>query len=192
MGLRQLSEKIEYLERAELTYSEIINIEPILDIIGAPVVGKVTKTAYHRWYKWFNKRGSELEGSPTANFSIKTLRGFFRKAFLEALHRVILGYYGVTAGDTMSYVTLGYRASKLTLKFRGEALDKMLKECIDEWKLRFNVDEKIAKVIVLASAKATVYLANNDLKLLQPVLSLLSSPETPKKTSEKSSEKREE
>jgi len=169
-NLEKKYECIRKLESADICFEEIISVDPILDILGVFDVDGIVRIALHRWYKWYFKRGIQLESNPTASISLRALRGFFRKAFLEAVHREILGYYGVSAADVLHYTTLGNKAAKLTLQYRGKTLANLLKDYINIWKIKYNIDETIGKVIVLASAKTTIYLLRNGDELLKPVI----------------------
>ena len=170
VGMKDVEDFIKYLEGASISYHVITNINAIKDIITLPKLNGILDDTFYRWLKWFNKRGRQLGLQPDSEVSIRTLRGFFRKAFLEVIHRHILGYYGITGGDIIKYNSLGYRVSKLSLKLRGDSLAKAIEKSIREWELKHNVNEKIAKTIALASAQATVYLELKGRELLKPLL----------------------
>ena len=144
-----LVESMEYLKNADLTLEEILKEEPIHKLIDETARKRALRRAEERFAKWFTKRGKGFDDTVLRNVSY----GFIRKAMLEELYSIILGYWGIAGGKTLDYTSLGYKISKRYHKAKGEALLKIVKGLIEMHSIRFGIEKPKLKVIALATVK---------------------------------------
>jgi len=145
------------LKGRELTISEFYSIEPLDTIVTRGLLNRVFRKARRRYDKYIAKyerrTGKKAEKSLKENLSY----GFLKKVFLEEVLKIILGKYGITGGNVVNYMAFGGRIMKFAEKNRETSLMKMIKGEIQYRTLRFGLDEKLLKMIALASVKATKY-----------------------------------
>jgi len=148
---------LSYLESAPISLEEVFNVEPIPKLLNEYEIKRAFATAEDRVRKWVSKRGGNISKIRLQNLSY----GFLKKAMLEVLYMKILSHYGIRGPETLNYTSLGYKVAKASRKLTGRGLVDEVNELMKYHKERKKVDEKILKVIVLATLKLLQFIERN-------------------------------
>jgi len=145
------------LESRELTIKELYSTNPLDSIVTKGLLNRVFRKAKRRYDKYIvkyeSRKGKEAEKSLKANLSY----GFLKKVFLEEVLKIVLGKYGITGGNVVSYMAFAGRVMKFAEKNRDTGLMKIIEGEIQYRIIRYGLDEKLLKMIALVSVKARNY-----------------------------------
>ena len=158
---KRLADIIESLKNTAITIAEIYNPDPIPAMLN-PFDRKIlTAHASSMAKRWLAKRGLQLGRILTIETKVKLSYGALKKALLCTLYRKILGHYGVTGVEQLKYYNLGNAVARAYERYEGPQLlrwlDKYVKRKIED----ADMDQDLAKIIVLTTLKACTYARHN-------------------------------
>ena len=156
-----VSDFLKYLENAKLDIAELYSLEPLQLIVTDKLKNKVLKKASRRYGKYVSKYKNRTGEEPSLNMKANLSYGFLKKVFMEEVIGIVLGWFGITGGNYVTYSNLANRIGKIAEKTHGKALINRIEIELIRWADKYNIKEDLGKIMALIGVKAIRYCQTN-------------------------------
>jgi len=151
----------DIIENMKLDIGELYTYEPIQFLVSERVQNVVLKRATRRYEKYIAKIRRRRKEEPPLEMKANLSYAFLKKALLEELLRIVLGWYGITGGIFLNYSNFANRIAKICEKTHGKALLDKIEREMKDWIEKYNLNLNLSKIIALVSVKTTRYAQKN-------------------------------